>query len=226
MIASVLRLNRSDIKGLKIKDAYGIHRAVYSLFPKIEGENRDFLYVDKGGDERFRQILILSKRKPITPDFGTVNSKNVPDSFLSHDYYGFEIRLNPTKRDKKSGKTVAVRGDKSSGQTDREALILWFIDKTPGLGFEVVVDQKTNTPILEVTDIGVQEFPKDGHKYTHGKATFIGKLKVTHRENFTKSFAEGIGRAKGFGFGLFQIVPLKNQETLNNTLTSKQGESR
>jgi CRISPR system Cascade subunit CasE len=40
---------------------------------------------------------------------------------------------------------------------------------------------------------------------------FIGKLKVTDRIKFKESFRKGIGRAKGFGFGLFQIVPITVQ---------------
>jgi CRISPR system Cascade subunit CasE len=37
MIASVLRLSRSDCKALRVTDPYSIHRVVYSLFPKKEG---------------------------------------------------------------------------------------------------------------------------------------------------------------------------------------------
>ena len=49
MIASALRLNRADCKALDIKDAYSLHRVVYSLFPKPDDQSRDFLYADKGG---------------------------------------------------------------------------------------------------------------------------------------------------------------------------------
>jgi CRISPR system Cascade subunit CasE len=37
----------------------------------------------------------------------------------------------------------------------------------------------------------------------------VGKLSVTDRELFKKGFQQGLGRAKSFGFGLLQIVPLQ-----------------
>jgi CRISPR system Cascade subunit CasE len=195
MIASVLRLSRSDCKALKIIDAYSIHRVVYELFP---GESRDFLFVDKGGDFHARQILILSDRSPEIPQYGEIQSKPIADSFLEHDNYGFEVTLNPTKRDKQTGKTVAIRG--------RENLHQWFLGKAPTLGFEIQAES------LEIRHAGVQTFDLgNGKIVTHNSASFVGKLKVTDRVRFQQSFRKGIGRAKGFGFGLFQIIPLQIQ---------------
>ncbi len=193
MIASVLRLTRSDCQALKITDAYSIHRVVYGLFP---GESRDFLFADKGGDFNARRILILSERTPETPQYGEVESKRVPDNLLEHEDYGFEVTVNPTIRDSKSGKTVAICGYPN--------LIQWFIQKAPSLGFEIHAES------LEVRHAGVQLFDLgEGKTVTHNSATFVGKLKVTDRGKFRDSFHKGIGRAKGFGFGLFQIVPLQ-----------------
>jgi len=195
MIASVLRLSRSDCKALKIIDAYSIHRVVYELFP---GESRDFLFVDKGGDFQARQILILSDRSPEIPQYGGIQSKLIADGFLEHDNYGFEVTLNPTKRDKQTRKTVAIRG--------RENLHQWFLGKAPSLGFEIQAES------LEIRHAGVQTFDLgNGKIVTHNSASFIGKLKVTDRVKFQQSFRKGIGRAKGFGFGLFQIIPLQIQ---------------
>ena len=195
MIASVLRLSRSDCKALRITDAYSIHRVVYELFP---GEYRDFLFADKGGDFLARQILILSDRSPETLQFGEIESKLIPDSFLEHDHYGFEVMLNPTKRDNQTGKTVAIRG--------RENLLQWFLGKAPSLGFEIQAES------LEIRHVGVQTFDLgNGKIVTHNSASFVGKLKVTDRVKFQQSFRKGIGRAKSFGFGLFQIIPLQIQ---------------
>ena len=204
MIASVLRLSRSECTALKIRDAYSIHRVVYDLFPKTVEETRGFLYADKGGDFNARNILLLSKRPPIPPEIGIVESKTIPAAFMTHERYAFEVRLNPTKRDKASRNTVAIRGSKTTGQTQRDALAEWFAQKTLNHGFSV--DEAS----LIVTDVGVQRFEKGGSMVTHGKATFIGKLHVKDRTLFVKSFEEGIGRAKGFGFGLLQIVPLQD----------------
>lgn len=195
MIATVYRLDRAACQKLGIRDAYGVHKAVYSLFPPQEGKTRDFLFADKGGDARGRQILILSERTPLAPAHGTLETKDISERFLEHDLYGFEVTLNPTKRDSKTGKTVAIAG--------ADALRAWFLEKAPGFGFSV------EAATLEVCRTGVLRYAKDGATCTHNTATFIGKLSVTDREAFKNSFKQGIGRAKSFGFGLLQIVPLQ-----------------
>lgn len=196
MIATMLNLSRTDCQSLKVKDSYSLHRIVYSLFPSENGKGRDFLFADKGGDFHGRKILILSKRKPIPPDFGEIDSREVPESFLEFDHYGFEVILNPTRRDSETGKIAAVRG--------RENLLEWFVEKTPRFGFKVFPES------LQVKHTGVLTYKKNGTTRTHNTATFVGKLHVTDRQAFIKSFEEGIGRAKSFGFGLLQIVPIAN----------------
>jgi len=194
MIATTLNLSRADCKALQLKDIYGLHKAVYSLFPPEKGKPRDFLFADKGGNFYGRKVLILSRRHPTTPDFGKIDSKEVPESFLEFDHYGFEVILNPTRRDAETGKVIAVRG--------RENLLEWFAEKAPRFGFKVFPES------LQVNHTGVLTYNKNGSTRTHNTATFVGKLKVIDRQTFTKSFEEGIGRAKGFGFGLLQIIPI------------------
>ncbi|MDR0926056.1 MAG: type I-E CRISPR-associated protein Cas6/Cse3/CasE [Hungatella sp.] len=195
MIASVLKLSRSDFNKLKITDPYSIHRTVYSLFPQFRESSRDFLFVDKGGNFNERSILILSKRLPQIPQYGTIESKNIPESFLGLNNYGFEIRLNPTKREKKDSKIVPIKG--------KDNLIGWFCSKSETWGFA------TDRESLQIQSSGVQTFAKQNGQVTQNIVTFIGKLKVTNRFLFIKSFEQGIGRGKGFGFGLLQIVPLQ-----------------
>jgi CRISPR system Cascade subunit CasE len=195
MIASILKLSRSDCKTLKITDPYSIHRTVYSLFPKIDNKERDFLFADKGGDFNERRILILSKRPPQIPEYGVVESKNISESFLAFDTYGFEVRLNPVKRDKKTGKIVPV--------LKRENLLEWFCGKSESWGF--ITDRES----LQIQSTGVQSFEKQNGEVTQNTVTFIGKLTVSSRDLFIKSFEQGIGRGKSFGFGLLQIIPLQ-----------------
>jgi CRISPR system Cascade subunit CasE len=202
MIASVLRLNRSDFKQLRINsppdkdiDAYSIHRAVYSLFPQ-NGDGRDFLFIDKGGDFNERRILILSKRPPTKQNYGIIESKDIPESFLNQDHYGFEVRLNPTKREKNNGKIVPIK--------ERESLFEWFCSKSEDWGFV------TERESLQIRSTGVQTFEKQNGQVTQNAANFIGKLRVSNRTLFIKSFEQGIGRGKSFGFGLLQIIPLQD----------------
>lgn len=204
MILSSLYLSRSDIIALDIRDTYSLHRIVYSLFDdirsdqqKLESVPSGFLYVDKGGDWEHRKLLILSDRAPNPPQYGHIESTILEESFLMHDHYGFEITLNPTKRDPSTGKTIPIRG--------RETIKEWFIKKAPVLfGFEVKVEK------LQIQSLDVKVFDKKGHRVTQGSASLIGELFVTDRSKFIDSFKKGIGRGKAFGFGLLQLIPLFN----------------
>lgn len=194
MIASVLTLSRADFKALGIKDAYSIHKTVYSLFPKEDDKSRSFLYYDKGGDFNKRQILLLSKTMPNKPEIGEIASKEIPNAFLQEDYYAFEVLINPVKRESKTGKIIPIIG--------KDNLSEWFLQKTATFGFSVL----PNTLIIQDTD--VMQFEKEKQKVVFGKALFKGKLNVTDRQFFIKSFEQGLGKGKAFGFGLLQIRPI------------------
>ncbi len=202
MIAGMLHLGRRECKALEITDPYSIHRLVYSLFVDVRsaGEKRasrpsGILYADKGGDFGGRRILLLSNRPPSPPAHGELICKTIPDDFLEQDRYGFEVTVNPTRRDSASGKLVAVRG--------REAVSEWFIERARrSWGFSV-------DPVrLQILNLGVQRIRKGEQLLTHGSATLKGVLQVSDRERFRSSFRQGIGRGRAFGFGLLQIVPL------------------
>ena len=201
--ASVLALNRKDIKILGIRDAYSLHKVVYGLFEdtrsledKENSVSSGIVYVDKGGDFNVRRILMLSNRKPHqTPQFGEVETKPIHKNFLSHTTYAFEAKLNPSKRDKDTGKVISIRG--------REAIEEWFkLRASQSWGFSV------NPESLQVENLSVQSFEKNGQVITHGSAIFKGTLTVESRERFPLSFIQGIGRGRSFGFGLLQIQPL------------------
>ncbi len=204
MIASELKLARADIKALKVTDAYSLHRVVYDLYEDVRTEAEKsssmpsgILYADKGGNHQSRQILILSTREPKQPVYGQLKSKHIPELFLQHDRYIFEVILNPSKRDKNTGKINVLR--------DKGEITQWFINKaSQTYGFSV------NLQNLQVNNNGVHSFEKKTHLVTLGSATLKGELEVIDRARFEKSFKQGIGRGRAFGFGLLQIVPQSN----------------
>lgn len=201
--ASVLLLSREDVKMLKVKDAYALHKVVYGLFEdvrseaeKVAGKSSGILYADKGGDIHTRQILLLSNRKPHqTPQFGRVKTTPIFMGFANHNEYAFEIIINPAKRNNTTGKIVSIRG--------REEIEQWFIKRAnESYGFKV------NPMSIQTEQMSVQTFEKSGQAVTHSSATIKGQLIVTDRKFFVNSFTQGLGRGKSFGFGLLQIVPL------------------
>lgn len=205
LIASVLHLNRKDVKALRITDPYSLHRVVYSLYEDVRtseekraSNTSGLLYADQGGDVHGRRILLLADRPPadcIEGEFGQVQSKPINDAFLGHPCYRFKVTMNPTRRDSASGKLIPVKG--------REAIAAWFAERAPASwGFTVVPTS------LQVDKINVQQFKaKNNHPVTLAQAQLQGLLEVTDVEQFKTSFRQGIGRARAFGCGLLQIVP-------------------
>ncbi|WP_140919302.1 type I-E CRISPR-associated protein Cas6/Cse3/CasE [Limnobaculum xujianqingii] len=205
LFASVLQLDRQAIRGLRVTDAYSLHRVVYSLFTDIRTDRQKqastasgIVYADKGGNSLHRQILLLSDRPPATktPEgYGAVETKPLPMGFLNHSHYRFQVIVNPTRRDAKSHKLIAVRG--------REAVAQWFSERAPlSWGFHVIPHA------LQVNQINVLNFSdKQQNPVTLAQAHLQGILQVTDLVKFSHSFSRGIGRGRTFGCGLLQISP-------------------
>lgn len=205
LIASVLHLDRKAVQALKINDAYGLHKAVYSLFPDVRSAEEKqaskpsgFLYADQGGDYKSRKILLLSDREPmkqIDSQYGEVQSKTISADFLQHDAYRFKVVVNPTRRDNVSRKLVPVKG--------RDAIAQWFMERAQaswGFSLESSQLQVDSTDVLTFKD-------KSQRQITLAQAQVQGVLQVIDRQQFIQSFSQGIGRGRAFGCGLLQIVP-------------------
>lgn len=206
LFASALHLDRAAVKALKMTDTYSLHRIVYSLFADVRTETEKnshiqsgIVYADQGGDFHGRKVLIVSDRQPaaqVEGRYGEVISKPISDSFLAHARYRFKVQVNPVRKDKQSGKRVAVKGRTDTAQ--------WFLQRAASSwGFEV--DPQT----LQVDAIEVLQFQdKAGRNVTLGKAHIQGLLTVTDPQQFHDSFKKGIGKGRAFGCGLLQIVPI------------------
>ncbi len=208
---SALHLDRKAVRALKITDPYSLHRVVYSLFPDVRSEQEKhshiqsgIVYADQGGSfdgyEPVRKVLMISDRAPadsIEGQYGEVMCKPLSEEFLNHRCYQFKVQVNPVRKDKQTGKRMAIKG--------REPTRQWFMDRAPrSWGFEV-------DPVrFQVDTIEVLQFrkQKDGPQITIGKAHLQGVLTVTDPEQFKQSFKNGIGKGRAFGCGLLQIIPM------------------
>ncbi len=82
----------------------------------------------------------------------------------------------------------------------------WLVRKAKDSGFKIV--SLHTAP--DVFDVLVQPAGTDtGKRLAFNAILFEGHLEVTDRELFLKAFHQGIGPAKGFGFGLLSIAPVQ-----------------
>ncbi|MCG2725562.1 MAG: type I-E CRISPR-associated protein Cas6/Cse3/CasE [Elusimicrobia bacterium] len=214
-----LEINAGIARMENISDNYVWHKKLWQCLPGLPDNERDkigFLTRIDTFEKTFR-LWVLSKIKPARPQWcppADFALKEIADGFLSHRYYAFDLRANPTKRDIQQGKRVPL--------IKEEELRSWLIrkgkvrrrDKDTGLdvagGFRIVEDKP-----LEIRRMVENYFrkmdKKNGKKYAayHGGVQFRGILEVTDPVKFRETYHAGIGSAKGFGFGLFLLAPIE-----------------
>lgn len=209
-----------------ISDSYAWHKRIWEdCFPKEPHAKRDFLTrIDP--KEGVFQLWILSQRAPQRPEWcrpDHFNRKKISGSFLSHQYYVFDLRANPVKtivqRGPNGERLLLPNGKRKSGKripiVDQDELRGWLEQKgrvrcrhqktgadVPG-GFRIL-----NNEPLEISPMMESHFRIKEHSAYHGGVEFRGSLKVTDKENFIKTYNAGIGSAKSFGFGLLLLAPI------------------
>ena len=161
-------------------------------------------------------MLFRSVRPQWCPPVGFA-LKEIAASFLSYRYYAFDLRANPTKcivqRDSNG---IRKRQGKRIPLVRQDDLRAWLIhkgkvrcrDQVTGLdvpgGFRIVEDRP-----LEISPMVENHFRKKGQAGYHGGVQFRGILEVTDPVKFAETYQSGIGSAKGFGFGMLLLAPVK-----------------
>jgi CRISPR system Cascade subunit CasE len=209
----------------KAFDSYAWHQKLWDCFPNRPDEKRDFMTRIESLEGAFR-LWVLSRHQPARPAWCPANGfdlKEIASSFLSHTYYVFDLKANPVKaliqRDANGQPLLQANGKRKRGKRvpliDPADLRAWLERKgevrcrdtqtgadIPG-GFRLV----SHRP-LEISPMVESHFRKKDQSAYHGGVQFRGTLEVTSREDFIKSYQEGIGSAKGFGFGLLLLAPI------------------
>lgn len=209
----------------KVFDSYAWHQKLWECFPNRPGEPRDFMTRIDPLDGAFR-LWILSRAKPICPTWCPSEDfelKTISSSFLAHRHYAFDLKANPVKalvqRDAQGQPLLQVNGKRKRGKriplVNPDELRAWLERKgvvrcrdantgenVPG-GFRIV-----GTKPLEISPMVEIHFRKKNQSAYHGGVQFRGVLEVTSHKDFIKTYQEGIGSAKGFGFGLLLLAPI------------------
>lgn len=222
-------INAETARAAGTSDTYEWHKRVWECYPEVPDQKRaeiGFLTRIDLLEGAFR-LWILSKQKPARPQWCPPESfalKEVAPSFLAHRYYAFDLRANPVKtlvQRGPNGETLfRSNGKRRHGKrvplVKPEELRAWLIRKAevrcrdgdtgldvPG-GFRIIEERP-----LEISPMAENHFFKKGHSAYHGGVQFRGILEVTDTARFIESYQTGIGSAKGFGFGLLLVAPVK-----------------
>ena len=111
------------------------------------------------------------------------------------------MRANPTKKIKtpKEGGLKPVRVDLRGDEQQMD----WLRRKSKNGGFRLVECRISAKDKRESSKAGNKD------KITHVGVVFEGILEVSDTVAFTRTLESGIGSAKGFGFGLLSIAPVR-----------------
>jgi CRISPR system Cascade subunit CasE len=183
------------------RNDYGIHQAVWSLFPGDAKARRDFLYRAEARDRQGRaRLLLQSLRQPKNSSVAKVlKQQRFPAPALTAaDSYRFVLTANPVK---------AVKQDRA--RSNRQPLIenkdrhVWLIRKLKDAA------KVTQVVIQELPPIRFRKPREDFRSGCIQPVLFVGELKMENREKLIRLCRQGIGPAKGFGCGLLTLMPIK-----------------
>lgn len=206
-------LDKAAATQQKLFGLYDWHHESWRLFPGRPRDKRDFFLTRLDADEHEFRLTVLSAVKPQKPDWcaqGWWREKEMPQAFFEQKRYLFKVAANPTRtlsrRDpsgnkKKHGSHYAI--------IESDELKEWIARKAEQGGFTIC-----DEPRLEISPPVFHRLYKEDKKiqkeYEGGivGVEFKGAIEVTNKENFLKTVREGIGRARGFGFGMLVLKPI------------------
>jgi CRISPR system Cascade subunit CasE len=233
MFLSKLILNSRDRQARRdLAMPYEMHRTLWRAFPDTN-PGRILFRVDADRTGASPVVLVQSDLCPQWERLDEIKSvyflappelKEFQLSFAPGQRLRFRLRANPTK--KVAALQTAERGAKAGkreGYTKnghRLALlceaeqIAWLLHKGQDGGFRIPgewIEDKDGRKVpnfrVEVIPEGWVRCGKDGHGEGRFFAVrFDGVLEVTDPLKFQQTVADGIGSAKGFGFGLLSLA--------------------
>ena len=208
MYLSKLTLNTSSLEARRLLlSPYMLHKAIFRAFPDAgDGGPGRILYrldeiMEANGDQAC--LLVQSEKEPrwekaelLVSCLTGYESKPLALEFIPGQVFYFRLRANPTVK----------RNGKRLGLLNEEVQLNWLKRKAQDAGFTILG--------CNVIPEGMVKDDKRKDADTSFKMTllsirFEGKLKVTDSQLFGKALEQGIGSAKGFGFGLLSIAPLR-----------------
>lgn len=207
MFLSCLYPDHSSRKVMQdLGNPYELHRTLLTGFPRrLEAYERVLFRLETSRTSPFFRLLVQSWELPDWRALHVSGYLMAPAQINEFDWqaepeeiFRFRLLANPTKKvrvaDKENGRRV--------GLLSEEDHLNWLIRKADLHGFEVkqAMSQRVNQPV------GWKQCKEKTHRINNQAVQFDGFLKVRDRNAFANAWKNGIGSAKGFGFGLLSLA--------------------
>lgn len=192
---------------LSVLNAYTWHQAAWQAFPNLDQQARPFLSRLDLSLEGFNLLLLSRAHRPERPDWCPEQCwalKPIPDYFLLRKYYRFDLHANPSRKVIKLGTDgERTKNGRRRPLTKLAERIEWLSRKAEQSGFAIIEEP-------EIAFREDQTFQKKTGHGVHTAVRFRGILEVTDTTRFEDAFYAGVGSAKGFGFGMLVLQPIRS----------------
>jgi CRISPR system Cascade subunit CasE len=185
-----------------LQDSYAWHQALWEIFPGSETAARSHLSrCDLSTDHV--DLFLISAAVPQRPDWcaeAQWKSRPVAPDFPQPRRYQFCLTANPTKKIRTGTRGEVTKNGRRIALETSEELQDWLQRKGRAGGFKVL-----GTP--ELYGLGPRQGQRRQRRLVHAAVDFQGLLEVTDVELFRRSWRQGLGSAKAFGYGLLLLFP-------------------
>ncbi len=215
MYLSRLILNpRNRAVQREIANPYELHRTLMRAYPEdLPDRERVLFRTEADPQSGVPTVLVQSQIEPDWSDLTTWEGYLLPEpqwppsifnnpavkridlSLKTEQFLAFRLRANPTVK----------REGSRHGLYQEEDQRAWLDRKGRRGGFDV----RRLTVIKEGNAYAWIKRSGKTRKLTHFAVRFDGVLQVTEPDVLRETVAEGIGPAKGFGFGLLSLAPAR-----------------
>lgn len=195
MYLSRLSLNATRTALSWSANPYRVHQRLLLAFSQ---EPRLLFRVEENGERR--QILVQSRSQP---DWAAafaglhvlqnVEWKPFDLCFASGQVYAFRLLANPTVK----------RAGSRLGLLHEEDQLDWLARKMSTAGAVVLAGQVRSSHLQH----SEKNLAKDSTAQTHLAVLYEGTLRASQPDLLTKAVENGVGSAKGYGFGLLSLAP-------------------
>jgi len=240
MYLSRLTLNQRNAQvRAELARPYEMHRTLLRAFPQgVVDKNRDeddaagvLFRVDEKPGENLITVLVQSR---IAPDWSFLNekrdvrghayllgpseSKPFDLKLVAGQTLAFRLRANPTRR---LGKSAGADKGKRVGIYKEEDQLKWLQEKMEGNehrrqlagGFHLLRAQISREEKIE--NPNAINRADQSHDLKVFAVQFDGVLQVVDPVKAIQTIEVGIGSAKGFGFGLPSVAPIRGDGNAN-----------
>lgn len=209
MYLSLLRLDHRSRRAMtEASRPYELHRSLLTAFPDEDagGPGRVLFRLDTDHESGGMSVIVQSEKEPswarLNGATGFVTEckcKEFQPSLASGQVLRFRLRANPTRRVDGTGKRQGILG--------HEEQIEWLRKKGQLGGFELIGATAVDEGFAKDRKTYQNSFR---HSITLLSVRFDGLLRVVDPEAFRDMLEDGIGSAKGLGFGLLSIAPVRS----------------